>query len=240
MPSADENSIVSTIFDGALTSVESVLFMVRDHLSLGNVTYHLSQTVVSSLSVDSPYVKTTYPADWVSRYLLRRYIETDPILREGMQRVLPFEWSEVKLRPDAVEMMADFAAHGFDVNGYTVPIVDKAGRRSLFSINAKSHQSNWRETLNSIKPVINEIAYLVHKLAINELFGDQALPNLAPRELEVLTWAARGKDYVEISIILGISQNTVRSYTQSARLKLDCSNIAAAVTKATKLRLIRP
>ncbi|TJW41883.1 MAG: LuxR family transcriptional regulator, partial [Mesorhizobium sp.] len=46
-----------------------------------HVTYHLAQTAAGN--VDAPFVRTTYPAAWVARYLLAGYVKVDPIAREG-------------------------------------------------------------------------------------------------------------------------------------------------------------
>ncbi|MVA59421.1 LuxR family transcriptional regulator [Agrobacterium vitis] len=223
------------------TDVEIALFLIKYHYNIGNVTYHLSQTVVRELPVDSPFVRTTYPPIWVSRYLLRSYIEVDPIVREGMFRALPFGWNEVSLRPEATEMMQEFASLGFSVNGYSIPLIDKAGRRALISFNARSDQDDWNEIVSAYRVEWAEIAHIIHNMAIAVLPGaEHKPPTLGKRELEVLSWTARGKDYLEIAIIMGISEHTVRSYMRSARAKLDSVNLTQAVTIATKLRLIRP
>jgi DNA-binding CsgD family transcriptional regulator len=223
------------------TDVEKALFLIRDQYNIGNVTYHLSQTVVRELAVDSPFVRTTYPPIWVARYLLRSYIEIDPIVREGMLRALPFGWNEVSLQPEAAEMMQEFSTLGFSINGYSIPLVDKAGRRSLVSFNARPNQDDWDDIVSACRIEWAEIAHIIHGMAIAALPGSEhKTPTLGKRELEVLSWTARGKDYLEIAIIMGISKHTVRSYIRSARAKLDCVNLTQAVTIATKLRLIRP
>jgi DNA-binding CsgD family transcriptional regulator len=84
-----------------------------------------------------------------------------------------------------------------------------------------------------------DLAHVLHKKAIIELFGDEdPVPILSPRELETLHWSAQGKDYKEISAIIGISEHTVRTYMRSARYKLNCANMSQAVAKALKLNLI--
>jgi DNA-binding CsgD family transcriptional regulator len=222
-------------------NVEAAIFLIRDHYNIGNVTYHLSQTVVRELPVDSPFVRTTYPPHWVSRYLLRSYIEIDPVMREGMLRALPFGWNEVSLLPAAAEMMQEFSALGFSINGYSIPIIDKTGRKSLISFNARPDQDDWDDVVSACRIEWADIAHIIHNMAIAALPGSEhKTPTLGKRELEVLNWTARGKDYLEIATIMEISEYTVRSYMRSARAKLDAVNLTQAVTIATKLRLIRP
>lgn len=54
---------------------------------------------------------------------------------------------------------------------------------------------------------------------------------LSPRERDVLAFVAEGKSDWEISIILSLSQNTVRAHVDSARRKLGCANRTHAVAK---------
>jgi DNA-binding CsgD family transcriptional regulator len=55
---------------------------------------------------------------------------------------------------------------------------------------------------------------------------------LSPRELECLTWAAHGKTYTEIGMILNIKFATVKRHLDFARLKLNAVNLPHAVAIA--------
>jgi DNA-binding CsgD family transcriptional regulator len=59
-----------------------------------------------------------------------------------------------------------------------------------------------------------------------------AINTLSRREKQCLLWAARGKGYIEISMIEGIAYGTVKTYLDSARLKLNCATLAAATALA--------
>ena len=63
---------------------------------------------------------------------------------------------------------------------------------------------------------------------------------LNDREVEVLTWAARGKTSVEIAQILGLTKRTIDFHIDNARAKLGAATRTAAVIKATTGRLIEP
>jgi DNA-binding CsgD family transcriptional regulator len=53
--------------------------------------------------------------------------------------------------------------------------------------------------------------------------------SLSSREYEVLVWAARGKTYNDIGLILNLSFGTVKTYLDNARIKMHASNVAHAV-----------
>ncbi|WP_373236394.1 helix-turn-helix transcriptional regulator [Cohaesibacter celericrescens] len=222
-------------------TVELAITLFRDSYHLGHVTYHLAQTIAGELQIDSPYVRTTYPSDWVARYLMRGYVNVDPVIKEGMLRSLPFDWAEIEPSEAAIAMLIDFQDFGLGAGGYSIPITDKVGRRALLSLNSKPAEDDWDKIVAQYKQDWAELAHVLHKKAIFEQFGDNdPAPVLSPRELETLYWTAQGKDYKEIAIIIGISEHTVRTYMRSARYKLDCSNLSQAVAKAIKLRLIQP
>jgi len=65
-------------------------------------------------------------------------------------------------------------------------------------------------------------------------------PGLNDREVEVLTWVARGKTSVEIAKIIGLTKRTVDFHIDNARTKLGAATRTEAVIKATTGRLIEP
>jgi DNA-binding response OmpR family regulator len=60
------------------------------------------------------------------------------------------------------------------------------------------------------------------------------------REVETLTWAARGKTSTEIAIILGMPKRTVDFHIDNARTKLGASTRIEAAIKAVTGHLIHP
>jgi DNA-binding NarL/FixJ family response regulator len=66
------------------------------------------------------------------------------------------------------------------------------------------------------------------------------LAALNDREVEVLTWVARGKTSIEIAQILGLTKRTIDFHIDNARAKLGAATRTEAVIKATSGRLIEP
>jgi len=64
--------------------------------------------------------------------------------------------------------------------------------------------------------------------------------NLNDREIEALTWSARGKTSDEIAQILGLTKRTVDFHLDSARAKLGVATRTQAVVTAVTGRLIEP
>jgi DNA-binding response OmpR family regulator len=66
------------------------------------------------------------------------------------------------------------------------------------------------------------------------------LVDLNDREVETLTWAARGKTSSEIAQILGLAKRTVDFHIDNARTKLGAATRVEAAIKAATGRLIEP
>ena len=64
--------------------------------------------------------------------------------------------------------------------------------------------------------------------------------DLNSREVEVLTWVARGKTSAEIAQILGLTKRTIDFHIDNARSKLGAATRTEAVLKAATGRLIEP
>jgi DNA-binding response OmpR family regulator len=63
---------------------------------------------------------------------------------------------------------------------------------------------------------------------------------LREREVEALTWAARGKTFAEIGTILSLSKRTVEFHLENARRKLGVATRTQALIKAAAGNLIQP
>lgn len=219
-------------------SVQDALQIFQLAYGVDFATYHLAFTIVDI--IDTPYVRTTYNATWVSRYLLRDYVKIDPVLREGLVRQLPFDWREVDIPQAAHEFLLDAQDHGVGANGYSIPIVDKS-RRALLSLNSRRAGDEWSATVAQYREEWLELAFLIHHKAIFELYGEHdPIPQLSAREIECLHWRALGKDSGDIAVLLKLSEHTTRAYLKSARNKLGGGSITYAIARAIQLRLIHP
>ena len=72
------------------------------------------------------------------------------------------------------------------------------------------------------------------------LEGSEGTPyqSLSPRETDALTLLASGRTRAQAADYLGISENTLRVYIESARFKLNATNTIHAVANAMSRGLI--
>jgi DNA-binding NarL/FixJ family response regulator len=83
-----------------------------------------------------------------------------------------------------------------------------------------------------------QIAARLARVARNEIWPKNIA--LGKRQVEALTWVARGKTSEEIARILGVSKPTVEFHVNNARVKLGVATRSEAVAKAIAGRLIEP
>lgn len=93
------------------------------------------------------------------------------------------------------------------------------------------------------KPVDFEILAAIIEARLGKSVRHEAWSRqvaLNEREVQCLTWAARGKTSPEIGTILGLSKRTVNFHVENACRKLNVATRTEAVVKATSSRLINP
>ena len=93
---------------------------------------------------------------------------------------------------------------------------------------------DWAKLVLAIRKAASDAATFIEEDCVDEKVGP-----LSPREEEIIKLLALGKTHEEMSIIFGISQETVRSHVKGILRKLDCSNAAAAVGRAYELGILR-
>jgi DNA-binding response OmpR family regulator len=94
-----------------------------------------------------------------------------------------------------------------------------------------------------VKPIDFEILDTIirarlAKVARSEVWARRV--DLGEREIECLTWAARGKTSSEIAQIIGTSKRNVDFHIETACRKLDVATRVQAAVKAVTGRLIEP
>jgi DNA-binding response OmpR family regulator len=93
------------------------------------------------------------------------------------------------------------------------------------------------------KPIDFDVLETILRARLARVARDEVWPrdvDLSPRELDVLTWSARGKTSDEISGILDLSKRTVDFHMDNARAKLGVATRIQAVVKAIAGKLIEP
>jgi DNA-binding NarL/FixJ family response regulator len=95
-----------------------------------------------------------------------------------------------------------------------------------------------------VKPIDFELltAIIRHRLvaAADKSADKTSILRLTDREIEVLTWVARGKSSADIATILAISERTVNFHLDNAMRKAGVATRVQAAVKCAMLGLIEP
>ena len=145
---------------------EMAIGKLRDLLNVDHVVYHLPKPDAA------PYIRLTYPASWIKRYLQMDYGKIDPISREAVQRTLPFDWNELKIQNAAeAAFLADALSYGIGPHGFSVPLSEH-GHWALFSISFSGSEQEWSDFLANIQSTLIRIANRLHRRVVLEVFGE--------------------------------------------------------------------
>jgi DNA-binding response OmpR family regulator len=163
--------------------------------------------------------------------------------RDGLSAIL-------RTSPDLV--LADVnmpVLSGFDLLERLTALEPRFARMPFVFLTALADHDNelkgWRLGADDYvtKPVEFDVLAEVIASRLKRVARDGVWPkliDLAERERETLTWAARGKTFAEIGEILGLSRRTVEFHLDNARRKLGVPTRTQALVKAAIGQLIEP
>jgi DNA-binding CsgD family transcriptional regulator len=145
-------------------------------------------------------------------------------------------------RPLPAEQRAVLSLYNNEVcGGVTVP-VRRAGKTGYVSWCARQRgrlESRYQTTLSSVHLISHTFMRQIDCLIDSHAQRAGMKGSLTRRELECLTWAARGKTTSEIADLLHRSAETVEFHLSNAMSKLDARNRSHAVAIACVRGIIR-
>lgn len=176
-----------------------------------------------------------WPEEWSKRYGEQAYFPDDPVSKWSLAKDRPFRWREAwDGHPNTVRVQRiNGEAKEFGLaDGIAFPMRTNTGWHAVMSLasDRKVHVSKKDEG-------ILLMASIYFQMAATELVSSSVpRAKLTPREREILQWAAAGKTAWETSLILGISEKTVRNHMNAIHSKLDVGSTTQAVVEALKDR----
>jgi DNA-binding response OmpR family regulator len=163
--------------------------------------------------------------------------------REGLAAIL-------RIMPDLV--LSDIsmpAMSGFELLDSLIALAPRFSRMPFVFLTALTDRDNELKGRQLgaddyvTKPIDFEMLAAIITARLAGVARTGLWPNMVAlndREIEVLTWAARGKTSAEIAKILGLTKRTIDFHSDNAREKLGAATRTEAVLKAATGRLIEP
>lgn len=160
----------------------------------------------------------------------------DPIVQGAMRSKRPFLWSNVRQQASATGKRTLDEARAFKINdGLMFPIHSLDCVPGGISIGAEVVDISSRQV--SEIEIVAQHTYFRLQAQMGP-FPYQANIGLSSRETEVIQIAAAGKTNREISCLIGVSEETVKSTVSRASRKLNATNRTHAVATAIAHGLI--
>ena len=222
------------------TDVPEAIRTILGELGFKNVAC-LRFSVNTSDDVTLLSALATYSKDWQTRYFLRRYHISDPVIAYARSATQPFDWREVPhLSPEVEGFFEDARQHGVGANGITIPVRNRPNGLTLVSLTSDGAPDEWESLTREHIANLQLVAVLLDYLAGKTWRLPTSQISLSKREEQSLTWAARGKTVQEIADIMDVGYGSVRTYLDAARGKLKCVNVTHAVAVAIAVGIIPP
>jgi DNA-binding CsgD family transcriptional regulator len=185
------------------------------------------------------FVQCAYSDTWVKQCVSREPMS--PARLGGLAQALtgPLDWSDLADTPETQKLFACAK----DPNGgrqvLSIPLRPLIGETAIFFVTGAMPAEEWKEKRKDLQREFQVLASYFHQ-HILRIYGHDAASQMliSARELDCLKWMAAGKTAWEASVILGISERTVRFHLNAAREKLNCLTTTQAVAKAVSQQLI--
>lgn len=189
----------------------------------------------------SCFVQCTLADAWAKHCVSKEklHFEKSGVLARAFRE--PLDWSSL---PEDATAQTLWQFAGADSAGHQVlslPLRPLADEAAFLCIDAEAPLDEWKELAPTVQQEFQILGNYFHQHMLR-IYGHDASSQMliSARELDCLKWMAQGKTAWEASVILGISERTVRFHLNAAREKLDCLTTTQAVAKAVSRQLISP
>jgi len=184
------------------------------------------------------FMHCTYSEDW-TKYC----VSVAPICssRLGDLNLALQETTDWRLLSDTAtgQRLLRLAPDAQQCNALSFPLRPLVSEKALWCISSNASELEWAEQKDRLTEEFELLANYFHQHMMR-LHGHRSnrTTSISRREIDCLELMAAGKTAAEASVILGISERTVRFHLNTVREKLNCLTPTQAVAKAVSQQLI--
>jgi Autoinducer binding domain len=152
---ADDLLRVSTFPD-----LVDLLRQFSEAIGVAHCTLHVVSELASTAFTTR--VLTTYPDEWVTRFVNRRYYTVDPVSRASVTAEAGFFWDTLDVSsPPVLAFYHDAKAHGVGPSGYTLPIITERGDKIAISVSSPEDREAFRERIGHIEQDLLTVGFCI-------------------------------------------------------------------------------
>ncbi|MGO4524961.1 autoinducer binding domain-containing protein [Microvirga sp. 2MCAF35] len=236
--------------DAIFQDFTDALWTANDEVALRNVAHRAASSLgfkwfaYLGLHENETVWISNYPRNWIERYFEQGYEAIDPIVVNARKQKRAFAWDSEKRAGGHSSEQARFFKEARDFNigsGLTIPIRSGSGQITALTLANDGRLIEAEKVLSAAHEMVELMGLYYHARVAASLKASRvhAEVQLSQREVQCLTWAARGKTVAETADILGVTARTVTFHQEHARAKLGAGNITQAVAIALRRGLIR-
>jgi len=182
---------------------------------------------------------TSYPEHWMKYYREMNYLHDDAVVLGIMKRSAPFYWEDLKKDPFMPKKSLTIMRQGAEAgvkDGIAIPLFGRPGE--IVGLGLARRVSEKSRDHHFIA-CASYLSHIFHEKYRNLLLKP-VIPEITPRQYEVLSLAADGKTDQEIADILYIKFTTVRHHWNQISIKFDVHGRTATIARAVYLGLVIP
>lgn len=185
-----------------------------------------------------------YPGDWMKYYFEHSLDKIDPVMVYGLSQTGSYTWDVIPTRMSLKKKQFDCLNYGREAglhNGICTPLRGPHNQLAGLSLASSEKKDSFDGKLDLITAYSNHF-YISWKRFHHKKLEHDVAPNfvLTNKEMDILTWVAKGKTDWDIAEILNMSTHTVDWHIRNVMKKLESNNRILAVVKALSYGLINP
>lgn len=173
-------------------------------------------------------INHSYGDEWIDTYRANNFNRIDPVIQLAVSKPGTIRWTDayrLAENAQARKFIRISNEHGL-IGGVAHSYIDD----HHISLCSMTHSPRKNRGLDYVLESLTPAMHLTFK---RERTTCKNL--LSTREMEVLRWAGQGKTVWEMSVILSVSQSTVKFHLANIYAKLNVSNRAQAMSAAVRL-----
>lgn len=217
-------------------SITGILNQINELIPFEAATLAIDTKSEFSLTAKKQIFTQNLNVDWQEVYFQRKFYTQDPILQAVANSPRVVDWrTATQMSNNVSSDFKNLSKKYVGDNGLSILVKTDIGS-TLMSLVMPENQLELEhnQLIEYIAPHIHEVFNRRGENLRSSLWR----PSLSKREIEVLNWAKEGKSNSDISIILSISERTVKFHFSNIFKKLDVINRSQAIARAIQYGLV--